>query len=618
MTQQGRYDHYSREDLIRILERRDGDRRYGLVWEREGIEADRAANHDFVALQLDPALSTAPTDARGWRNLIIEGDNWDALRALRVAYTGRVKCILIDPPYNTGGRDFTYNDRYIGATDRYRQSLWLEFLWRRIVLARDLLAPDGVMLVCINDENRARLDLLLEQALPGMRIGSFVWRTKDTNNSDKKRNWSGVHEHILVYAGSEFGFIGPDAGPGKFRHIPELGDIPVRLDPITKGETFRSRSNTYYPIQNPKTGLWYPCAPNQVWRFWSETRPPRVRPRDVSIETLIRNGEINFPVEKEPPFFYADRMALDTAIASGDVPVDGRRRPLLRADLPDLDFWIGKPIGRSRLSRIVRWTAEDETATRPVGSWIAGQSEAVTDDDVQTLRSDRQGTATTEIEQIFGEKVFSFPKPTSLIRALVRSAAGDGDIVMDFFAGSGTTAHAALALNAEDDADRRFILVSSTEATEAEPGRNICRDVCAERIRRAIAGTRAAPLAGDFAYLRTKRIDWDDVVYDLEAADIWTMIQLRYGRPVLAFDPASPLQLSLPAEAEAAEPAVAYLPVVDDDAIQALGALLRDRVLVIHCPVPDLLRDRMDLLGVPVEQTPDRLLAEFPRVVAGV
>jgi adenine-specific DNA-methyltransferase len=152
------------------------------VWEREGIDSDRALNSDFVALELDQELSTTPADERGWRNLVIEGDNWDALRALRVSHTGRVKCILIDPPYNTGARDFVFNDRYVGANDRYRQSLWLETLYRRLLLARDLLAPDGVMLVCINDENRARLDLLMEQALPGMRLGSFVWRTKDIHS----------------------------------------------------------------------------------------------------------------------------------------------------------------------------------------------------------------------------------------------------------------------------------------------------------------------------------------------------------------------------------------------------------------------------------------------------
>jgi adenine-specific DNA-methyltransferase len=275
MDSQSRYDHLPREALIALLERRDARRAYGLVWEREGIAPDAALNEDFVALDLDASLSTARADAQGWRNLVIEGDNWDALRALRLTCAGRVKVILIDPPYNTGNRDFVFNDRFVGLHDRYRQSVWLEFLYRRLVVARDLFADDGVILVCINDENRARLDLLMEQVFPGMRLGSFVWRTKDTNNSDKRRNWSGVHEHILIYANQGFGFIGPDAGPGKFRLRPEYGDIPVRLDPVTSNKTFQARENTYYPIQDPATGLWYPAAPNQVWRFWSEAEVER-------------------------------------------------------------------------------------------------------------------------------------------------------------------------------------------------------------------------------------------------------------------------------------------------------------------------------------------------------
>ena len=139
-----RYDHLSKEDLIRLLERRDAMQRYGLIWEREGIEQDRARNQDYVVLDLDPALSTAPQDEAGWRNLVIEGDNWDALRALRLTHAGRIRCILIDPPYNTGNKDFVYNDRFVGKDDRFRHSLWLEFLYQRLVLARDLLAEDGV------------------------------------------------------------------------------------------------------------------------------------------------------------------------------------------------------------------------------------------------------------------------------------------------------------------------------------------------------------------------------------------------------------------------------------------------------------------------------------------
>ncbi len=134
--------------------KRDAQRKLGLVWERDEIEADKARNTDFVALDLDEKLSFG--DAQ-YENLIIEGDNFDALRALLVTHRRKIKCIYIDPPYNTGNKDWVYNDNYISSEDRFRHSTWLEFMYQRLVLARDLLSDDGVILVSINDDNRSLL-----------------------------------------------------------------------------------------------------------------------------------------------------------------------------------------------------------------------------------------------------------------------------------------------------------------------------------------------------------------------------------------------------------------------------------------------------------------------------
>lgn len=123
------YDTLDRETLVRLLQRRDAERQLGLVWERDEIEADSAINSDFVALTLDPALSHGDAP---WDNLIIEGDNFDALRALRASHKGAIRCIYIDPPYNTGNRDFVYNDRFVDRTHRFRHSLWLEFMYQRL------------------------------------------------------------------------------------------------------------------------------------------------------------------------------------------------------------------------------------------------------------------------------------------------------------------------------------------------------------------------------------------------------------------------------------------------------------------------------------------------------
>jgi adenine-specific DNA-methyltransferase len=227
-----RYDHLSKDELARLLEARDrrDATRFGLVWEANEIDRDKAINSDFVELDLIPELSVGQAP---WRNLIIEGDNFDALRYLRMAYAGRVKCILIDPPYNTGKKDFVYNDRFVDENDSWRYSTWIEFLYQRLVIARDLLREDGVLLCCINDESRAKLELLLDKVMPGRRIGSFVWRTKDSAN-DSGGNLSQVHEHVLVYANPQFQFSGKPLSFDDYRNTDDDPEGDWTPQPLTK------------------------------------------------------------------------------------------------------------------------------------------------------------------------------------------------------------------------------------------------------------------------------------------------------------------------------------------------------------------------------------------------
>lgn len=623
MGQSGRYNHLSREQLIELLERRDVRRNFGLVWEREGIEPDRAMNTDFVALQLDTGLSTAPMDERGWRNLVIEGDNWDALRALRLAFAGRIKCILIDPPYNTGSKDFTYNDRFVGPQDRYRQSLWLEFLYRRLLIARDLLADDGAILVCINDENRARLDLLMEQVFPGMRVGSFVWRTRTTTNDIGGRRLSVDHEHVLVFGNSEFAFGGVNKDFSYYSNPDndERGDwYPGDLTVAVKYDDRRA-GNCFYPIYDPDAGVWYPCNPERVWAYGSEKKSKAGQKlRAKSMERLVAEKRIVFPKNNRVEI-WPTKEALLEAIRRRDVPQGNNGNLWLREGLPDLDFFVGKPVGWGKPA-MKRFAKEVRRRTAPASSWVAPKTElaaAPSDDngDNGGGYSIREGTKT--VQRLLGERAFSFPKPETLIRHLLTQTVGDDDLVLDFFAGSGTTAHALLKLNAEDDGSRRFIMVSNTEATAEEPEKNLCRDVCARRIRNAIAGDdKDGGLPGDFAYLRTRRIAWDDVLYELDDGALWTLLQLRHDRPVRPFDPAAPVQIAHPDPRRPADPIIAFLPRVTEEAVAQLRQLAVLGSLVAFSPAPALLRDALAMPTVPVEQVPDRLLAEFPQLIAGL
>ncbi len=604
-----RYNDLNREELLRLLEARDrrDATRFGLVWEANEIERDRALNIDFVTLDLvpDECEGSAP-----WRNLIIEGDNYDALRFLRMTFAGQVKCILIDPPYNTGKKDFVYNDRFVDANNSWRFSTWIEFLYQRLVIARDLLTEDGVLLCCINDENRAKLELLLDKVMPKRRVGSFVWRTKDSAN-DAGGNMSQVHEHVLVYANPAFAF------KGKPLILDDYGnpDHDSRGDwtpqPITKGETLLTRPNTYYPIQDPRTGYWYPCDPDAVWRYASEARVKAGQTlRAETIEELIRKEEIWFPPCKPSAVMrFETQKELLEAIRSGKGPVlPKKKKPLLREDLPDLGFWVGKPIAEGRPSRKDFLKGKDKMVA-PVSSWIAGEREKLEytyseeEEQIELLRSARGGEGSDALVKILGKKAFNHPKPPSLIRALVQQATGPDDIVLDFFAGSGTTAQAALEANKADGdkGRRRFILVSSTEATEDEPDKNVCRDICAVRVRNVIRGYGNAPgLGGAFAYLKTNRIRPGKLL-EIEHAQVWLALQLATLTAVVPYENKPFLW------AGNAESAICYVPRFRRELLSALRRAVKDSAEVtIYSWQPQTLRQHIGdshVSHLPVSET---------------
>lgn len=354
------YEGLSKSQLVSLLEKRDRTKKLGLVWERDEILADNAIDENFVAATLDVGLSdkSAP-----WRNLVIEGDNFDSLRWLRMTHAGQIKCIYVDPPYNTGNKDWVYNDRYFDADDRYRFSTWLEFLYRRFTLARDLLTEDGVILVSINDENRALLELMLEEALPGMRVGSFAWRTKDTGN-DSGTMFSAVHENILVYGNSSFRFNGLPLSDGKYQT--DDGDRRGKFspDPLTKSHTKIERPDTFYPIHDPTSDWWYPCSSERVWAYSSKLVNTGRKIRTQYIEDMIDDGRVYFSAKEFISFANIDDLR--SAIQNGDGPKDGHGNQLISTD-DDLSFWLGKKIGLGRPYKKSFWS-EKTVKEKPISS----------------------------------------------------------------------------------------------------------------------------------------------------------------------------------------------------------------------------------------------------------
>ncbi|MGS4887056.1 site-specific DNA-methyltransferase [Roseibium sp. MB-4] len=558
----GKYDDLSKAQLIELLEKRDRTKKLGLIWERDEIAADQAIDENFITCEIIPELSdkSAP-----WSNLVIEGDNFDALRWLRMTVAGQVKCIYIDPPYNTGNKDWVYNDRYMDAEDRFHQSTWLEFLYRRFTLARDLLAEDGVMLVSINDEQRAFLELMMQEAMPGMRIATFTWRTRTGGNDAKGAFISENHEHVLIFGKSNFRFGGYEKTFEKYIYWDEDKKDHFRLSDISQPKDMNERVNGFYAMYDPKTDTYYPPNPQRVWPspfpkgskydatdfpgfmpvFPADAETKGKLPAKDQITKWVKQGRIVFPKEQRVEVF--DTMdALLAAIDKNEVPLARKTKKIWR-DMPHLKFWVGKKIGYG-IPQWVRYKNELKNATQPVSSWITPLAE--TDTLPRGVDTDRNAhlvagstqEGTTEIQDIFGSKAFNYPKPVSLIRELIRQSTGPGDIVLDFFAGSATTAQAVMELNAEDGDDRRFVMVSSSEATEEEPDKNLCRDVTAERIRRLNASqdTKFADLNAPFAYLRTKEIAFEDLDYDLEPKDAWIALEILHKLPLTTYDASAP------------------------------------------------------------------------------
>jgi adenine-specific DNA-methyltransferase len=539
--------HLSAPQLRRLLTEHLTKQKLGLYWESSAIERDAALNANIVLPRLSEPDSHGldKLAGPGTPNLIIEGDNFDSLRLLKSTHAGKVRVIYIDPPYNTGNKDWVYNDRYVGQNDRWRHSQWLEFLYQRLMLAKDLLTQDGVIMVSINDENRARLELLMDEVLPGRRIGSFVWRSRTGGNDAKGAFFSDNHEHVLVFGNAGFRFTGDEKSYSMYRF--QEGDRVFRLSDLTSPKDMQERPNTYYPIHDSKTDIYYPCNPQRVWAYASKLEinsrfsgdEAAIKAainglRGDAIEDFAKKGLIWFPPNQRVETFES-LEALRLAIAAKDVPLSGKTA-LLFDDMPNLEFWVGKKVGYGR-PQFKRFKEGLKNENQPISSWLTPRQEDYTlveGENLPLVGTTEEGSK--ELQDLMGSKAFPYPKPRSLIQGLLAQASRPGDTVLDFFAGSGTTGHAVLALNAlePDQPARKFILCSSTEATAKESLKNLCRDVCAARIQKVIESDTTLA-HNSFAYLQLDKLAPGDAPFDSSCAQVFQLLTLRLGqvaRPV--------------------------------------------------------------------------------------
>ena len=512
----GKYDELNKDELVRLLEARDRREatRFGLVWEA-GAEKETGLNNDYVALDLVPELCHGPGP---WTNLVIEGDNFDALRALRPGYSGKFRLLATDPPYNTGNRDFLYNDRFLDKEDLWRHSKWLEFMSQRLNLARDLLAENAAAFIHIDDNEVFHLGLLMNKIFGEKNfIANVIWQKRYAPPNDHKAI-AALHEYVLAYQCSDLWLrrLLPRGSEKDEQYKFEDDRGVFRLSDYTCNKSAEERPNLYYPIINPNTGVESWPKRTRVWAY----------SRDESTRHLAENS------------IYWGKDG------KGKVPAFKRYRHMLRnADGVVPHTWWGfEEVGHN-----------DE--------------------------------AKKELMAILPEmaRAFSTPKPTRLLDRILQIGCDESGIVLDMFAGSGTTGHAVMKANAADGGARRFVLISNSEATADEPDKNLCRDVCAERLRRVAGGyrkadgTEVAGLGGGFAYLRCRRVAASELL-EMDHPAVWTALQLRHGQQVGPYDGAAAFQWT---EFEGA--ALCYVPRWNKGVVAALRRRIESAGAVTLC-----------------------------------
>ena len=392
-------------------------KKYGLVFEehREGIDEVLANNLPVLTEDTDLFI-----DNGGQMNFLIEGDNLASLKLLEKTHKGRIDLIYIDPPYNTGNKDFVYDDRFVDSNDTFRHSKWLSFMEKRLQIAKNLLSEKGVIFISIDDNEQSQLKLLCDSIFNEQKfVALFQWR-KRTAKSDVPYGISQDCESILCYANSNFraAIKGKER---KYYETPDFPNKPWRFHDLTKQTTIEERPNSNFNIVNPKNGDIFPVNPLRSWAITEET-----------FEYYYKQNRIIFP---------------------GDYPFLSISKPVLR-------YWKEDDLKK----------AGDDFGLVAASTYLPSDIVGMTQD------------GTKEITEIFATKIFSFPKPINLIKYIVgiSTAKTHNAIILDFFAGSGTTGHAVMKLNVEDGGSRKFILCTNNE-------NNICRDVTYERIKRVIA-----------------------------------------------------------------------------------------------------------------------------------
>lgn len=440
-----KFDEMTKEELVNYINNLNEELngKYGLVWDKEKepekivVDCDKyiPVINEFVDKKIENS---------GENNILLEGDNFHSLSVLNYTHKESIDVIYIDPPYNTGNKDFMYNDKYVDPEDGYRHSKWMNFIEKRLKIARNLLKDDGMIFISIDDNEQAQLKILCDKIFDSHNfISQFVWE-KAVGPKNLAKFISTNHEYILMYAKN-------------INYLKIEGD--AKSERALKD--YKNKDND----------------PRGLWSRTSMLAPKYSRSGDFVM--TFNNGK-KYTLSAGTSWRYTKEKMLE-------LEKDNR-----------ISFEPNMPRKKTFLS---------ESKNTPPKSLLLHD----------LVGTNQDGSA--EIVRIFQDKsIFDYPKPVKLIKYLISKCTNRNAIILDFFAGSGTTGQAVLELNKEDNGNRKFILCTNNE-------NGICEKITYNRIKTVITGLRedgslySEGLNGTLKYYKTDFIEnigtRDQLYYDL-------------------------------------------------------------------------------------------------------
>lgn len=392
-------------------------KKYGLVWEDKPEDVEERLKDSLPVLTevKERAIISDSPDAPN--HILIEGDNLEALTALSYTHEGKVDVIYIDPPYNTGNKDFTYNDNYVDGEDSYRHSKWLSFMNKRLKIAKRLLKESGVIFISIDDNEYANLKLLCDEVFGESNLVASICRQAIKGGS-RALNIKSVHDYVLIYAFNQ-SLLNPFTGEEKEKIDFNLQD--------EKGYYIKGRELNKWGAgsrREDSPSMWFPItAPNgdEVYPIRNDGSEGRWRWGKKKLLQAVKDGDVIFEKRDNGTYVVYEKVR------------------------------------------------QQKSTTKQYSTWFA-------DNYINAKGSE-------SLKAVFNTmmSIFDYAKPVELIHDLIFMSNCKDGIILDFFAGSGTTLHATMQLNDEDEGTRRCIIVTNNE-------RNICEDITFERNKRIIEG----------------------------------------------------------------------------------------------------------------------------------